>query len=271
MRAPGSPDSNAQGRAGGDRQRQLMAYSHSMSLISQPETVMAHFRRARDRCLNDVPLDCILLAGTANAGNANARMPPSAELAVSLPHDQGAVFKKGLLSALPGREPDISVRSEHIEADNVTQQVMDIDQHSKQLTGYRDRLTAIVEQPGIKASELIELESKIAEVQSQLDQLATQKTAIMDRVKRERVSVRFSAETSVSDAGRPLAEAWDSSFEILGRSASALLTLIVVVLPWLPVVALIWFIAWLVRRRKRHHATVTPVSATNAETLKPPG
>lgn len=257
---PDVPD--AMGRGGAERERQLMAYSHSTWLVSEPDTVLAHFERARDRCLNEAALNCILVSGSANAGDVSAQQAPAAQLIVTLPHDQVALFEKALRAALPGHASDIVVRSQNVEAENVTQEVVDIDRRIAQLTSYRDRLTAIAERSSIKASDLIELEEKISELQSSLDQLAAQKSTVGDRVKRERVSISFTARTTVSETARPLARAWDSSFQVLGESASAVLLILVAALPWIPVAGLIWFLVWLVRRNRRRNAP--PPQATQA-------
>jgi hypothetical protein len=241
-----------------EQQRQKMVYSHALELISQPDTILKHFSRARDRCLNDAQLDCILLGGNANAGDARAHLAPSAQLVVMLPHNQVPGFKRGLMAALPGMEADITLRSEKIDADNVTQQIVDIDQRAKQLTLYRDSLMAIARQPNITVTELTDLQNKIAEAQTQIDALATEKTGIMDRVRRERVTMQFAVDAGVSDAARPIAEAWDTSFELFGRSASTLLQLLVVLLPWLVSGAFVWLIVRLVRGRKR----AAPAAAT---------
>lgn len=262
-RAPATTESAdargpASGGSNGDRQRQLMTYTYALSLITQPETLMRHFERARDRCLNDAQLDCILLGGNANAGDENVRTPPSAELTVMLPHEQVPTFKRSLMAALPGLEADIRLRSEKIDADNVTQQIVDIDQRTRQLTLYRDSLTAIVRQQGIQIAELTDLQNKIAEVQSQLDALTTEKTGIMDRVRRERVTVQFAVDAGVADAGRPIAEAWDTSFSIFGRSASALLMIVVGVAPWAAVAVFVWLVVRLFRRRRRPGPAAMP-------------
>jgi hypothetical protein len=254
-----------------DRDRQWMAYSHTMALVMDAATVSPHFTRARDACLQNAALNCILLSGSVSAGDERAQQPPSAQLVVSLPHDQVAAFQKVLLSPLAGQaRSDIEVRQQSTRADNLTQQVTDIDRRTGQLTTYRDRLTALAERPGLKAEDLIPLEEKISELQSELDQLATSKANIVERVKREQISISYNAHTTVTEAARPLSRAWDRSFELLGESAGSVLTFVVLLLPWLPVVGIIWLIAWIFHRRAQRRrereaaakAAIAPAPAT---------
>jgi hypothetical protein len=257
-----------------DRDRQWMAYSHSMSLVMEGATVERHFTRARDACLQNAALNCILLSGSVTAGDETAQQPPSAQLMVSLPHDQVAAFQKVLLSPLSGQaKSDIEIRQQSTQADNLTQQVTDIDRRVGQLTGYRDRLTALAERPGLKAEDLIPLEEKISELQSELDQLSSAKANIVERVKREQISIAFNARTTVTEAARPVAQAWDSSFEVLGNSASTVLLLLVALLPWLPVAALVWFVVWLFRRnaRRRREREAAAKAAAAPPTPAPTG
>jgi hypothetical protein len=62
--------------------------------------------------------------------------------------------------------------------------------------------------------------------------------------------VQFAVDAGVTDAARPIAEAWDTSFEIFGRSASMLLMLVVVLAPWLAIGGLVWLTVRLFRRKR---------------------
>ena len=246
-----------------ERERQWMAYSHSMWLVMPPASVEPYFTRARDFCLQNPALNCILIAGAANAGDVNAQQPPSAQLTVTLPHDQVAVFQKAVLAPLPGQgKSDIVVRQQSTQAENLTQQVTDIDRRVAQLTSYRDRLTVIAERSNIKAADLIELEEKISELQSELDQLASSKLTIVERVTRERLEITFTSTVSLTESARPVSQAWEQSFEVLGNSASTVLLLVVAIVPWIPVGLLIWLVVWVVRRQaKRRQPPPAPAPA----------
>lgn len=254
-----------------ERERQWMAYSHSMQLVMPPATVEPHFTRARDFCLQNAALNCILIAGSANAGDENAQQPPSAQLTVTLPHDQVAVFEKAVLAPLAGQaKTDIVVRQQSTQAENLTQQVTDIDRRVSQLSSYRDRLTAIAERSNIKASDLIELEEKISELQSELDQLASSKLQIVERVTRERLDISFIAQVSLTDTGRPVSQAWDQSFEVLGQSASTVLLLVVGLLPWIPLALLVWLVVALIRRSMKRRRAAAVVIAPVTPPPAPP-
>jgi len=257
MAAPVSTADERSAATGGLQQaQQLMAYSHAMWLVMDAAAVQPHFENARDRCLREAALNCILVSGSANAGDKNAAEAPAAELVVTLPHDQVAPFEKSLLG------PGVTVRQQSVQAENITQQAVDIDRRTAQLTSYRDRLTAIAERPGVKADDLIPLEEKISELQGQLDELAAQKTTVGERAHRERVTISFTAETTVTESERPIARALDQSFEVLGESASAVILILVALLPWIPVGLGIWGIVWLVRRNARRRKAAKAAAAS---------
>ena len=66
---------------------------------------------------------------------------PVAYLTVALPHDGLTPFEASLLTPFQGEDAsDVVVRSRAMNAQNVTQQVADIDRRLAQLTDYRERL-----------------------------------------------------------------------------------------------------------------------------------
>ncbi len=81
------------------------------------------------------------------------------------------------------------------------------------------------------------------------------------RVDTELMNVALSAHASLAVVSSPLAEAWRDAARVLGQSAASAFTFLVVVIPWLPLIALAGYLLsrlWrIVRRRRAQAATAT--------------
>lgn len=171
----------------------------------------------------------------------------NATLIVELPHEQIALFQKNLLSALPGEAADdVHVTSRSTQAQNVQQEKTDISHRLTQLTDYRDRLNALAKRANASVEDLIKIESELSNVEGQIEQLSAQGRDVSGRVAREQLSVLMTEHESLSDAFRPLGRVWRGSISLLARSAADALQFIIQIIPWLPIIALVIFLApWL--------------------------
>src|SRR5262249_30650537 len=121
-----------------------IAYSYQLALEMAPDGISKRFERARQECLTNAALKCLLVRASVQAGEAISGISPSAILEVRLPHDTIDTFEQGVSKPLDGEQPgDLTVRSRSTTAEDVTEQVMDVDQHLAQQTDYRERLNAL--------------------------------------------------------------------------------------------------------------------------------
>lgn len=227
-------------------------YDHSLTVSMASEHIKARFERARDRCQNDLALKCkVTSASFRLVGEPDAPLP-IANLSVALPHDAVAPFEEGLLALLPGEnKDDVVVKARNTTAMNVTNQVKDIEARLSQLTNYRDRMMDLSKRSGAKTDDLIKIEGEISRTQSEIEAIEGQRRDLAERIAKENLSIAFEAQSTVGDALQPVSEVWQDSLRLLGASAAAVLALIVGVLPWIPILALVFFlIRWLWRRKR---------------------
>ncbi len=228
-------------------------YDHNISISMASEHIKARFERARDRCQNDPALKCKITAASFRlVGEPDAPLP-IANLSVALPHDAMAPFEEGLLALLPGEsKDDVVVRARNTNAQNVTNQVRDIDARLAQLSNYRDRMMELSKRGGAKTDDLIKIEGEISRTQSEIEQIEGQRRDLADRIAKENLSISFEAQSTVSDAFQPVRDVWQESLRVMGNSAAAALGLIVAIIPWIPLFLGAYFLVrWLWRRARR--------------------
>lgn len=231
-------------------------YDHALSVTMASEHIKARFERARDRCEKDAGLKCKVMSASYSLLGSPGAPLPVAYLSVAMPHDGIAPFEASLLVPLPGEDAaDVAVRSRSTTAQNVTQQVTDLDRRIAQLTDYRDRLQILSKRGNASTDDLIKIEGEISRAQTELEQLDAQKRTLAERIARENLTITFEAQSTVGDALQPMRDVWQSSLRILGESAGAALGFTIRALPWIPVVVLAFFLfRWLWRRVRRKPA-----------------
>jgi len=232
-------------------------YDHNLTVSMASEFIKARFERARDRCQNDAALKCKITSASFRLLGAPDAPLPVANLSVALPHDGVIAFEESVLATLPGEDAaDVRVTSRNTSAQNVTNQVKDLDTRLNQLTDYRDRMAALAKRGGTKTEDLIKIEGEISRTQSEIEQIEGQRRDLAERIAKENLSISFEPQSTGVDAFQPVADVWQSSLRLLGASAATVLALMIGILPWLPVIILIYALArWLWRRRKRTRAS----------------
>lgn len=238
------------------------AYSHAIRIEMQRATIRPRFERARDRCLQDTTISCTLVAASINI-DENTNYPSSyAQLVVLLPHDKVDPFADSLLQPLNGESAgSAQLRSRSTQAGNVTKQAADVGRRLTQLTDYRDRLTALSRRADAKVDELIKLASELSTAQSNVEQWAAQQRDVSERVAKERLTISLSERPGVGDAMRPMLLAGSAAIETFSASAATALSFVIWSIPWLPILALAFFVLsrlWNFTRRRRA-AAAAPV------------
>ena len=233
-----------------------LAYTHNLAVEMADDKVAPRYDRARTACLEDQTLNCNLIEASITVGNANAGIRPNASLSVRLPHDSVAKFQTGLLKLLPGEGPgEPSVRRSSTNAEDLTLQITDNDRRLAQATDYRDRLTVLSRRGDAKVDDLIQVQEKLSEVQSSIEAMTIESRQLNTRVDTEMLNISLSSYDRLTAVSSPLGEAWRNSARELGQSTASAFLFVVVLLPWLPVIAfgglaLMWL--WRFLRKIRH-------------------
>jgi hypothetical protein len=194
-------------------------------------------------------LGCQILSSTLDQSN---KRQSYARTAVRIAPQNFPAFES-IISAPPGQ---VSTRNESAEDKSLP--YLDIEKRLEIKSALRDRLTAMVREPGQKVGELATLEKQIAEVQGDIESATAQLNYLKTITETVRVDIEYLG--VIGQPGgtdlQPLAEALSSGFDTFVTSLAAVITFVIAFIPWLPVIALaIWAIR-VVRRRWQRNANI---------------
>ena len=132
-------------------------------------------------------------------------------------------------------------------SEDKTSNVLDTDAKLKNRTAYRDSLRAMLGKSGAKIQDLVEIQEKLTEVQSELDGETASRKILANETEKVAVEIIFLVERP-SHSGSAFAPIWNAfrdSGSNLGESVAMLIMFVVAVLPWL--IAL-WLAIWLLKK-----------------------
>ncbi|KQT99256.1 hypothetical protein ASG60_05305 [Methylobacterium sp. Leaf469] len=231
-----------------------LAYTHDLTIGLPPDRVAAHFAAARDRCLTDAGLGCILVTSSIDDG-PRPQGRPQAQIQVRLPHESVAPYVAFLTAPLPGEAAgDVVLRRQATRADDLTTPIADGGRRLAQLAAYRARLDELSAKADTRVEDLIRIAQELSKVQSEIEEGEAKQRGLQRRVDTEIVSVSLRSDSARAGAFAPVEEAWSQAGQTFGASAGAALRFAVASLPWLPVAAIGLFLVralWRLRRRKR--------------------
>lgn len=139
------------------------------------------------------------------------------------------------------------------QTEDKTTMVVDTEARIKNSTEFRDNLRKMMARPGVSVKDLVDIQEKLAEVQSQLDSESAQRKILANETEKVAVEIEFRSERTTSrSALRPIGDALRESAEVLAESVASLITAVVAVIPWLIVIVPVgWAVVRAWRRRKR--------------------
>jgi len=229
-----------------------LAYRHQVSLQMAEANIQPRFDRARDLCLANAELHCVLQSATLTVGDPHGLQRTTASLVVRLPHDQVGVFYDHLLAPLPGEATAAVVTSRSTQADDLTKAIVDIGQRQKQLIDYRDRLLVLAKIPDAKVDDLVKIAGELSNVQSNIEAITGEKVALDERVANEVIDVNLHTDPGTIGMFTPVATVWKQAGQVFGNSASRTLRFAIEALPWLPLWAIGYgLLIFAVRRIRR--------------------
>nr|WP_311274223.1 DUF4349 domain-containing protein [Methylobacterium sp. WCS2018Hpa-22] len=242
-----------------------LAYTHDLTIGLPPQRVNAHFEAARDRCLNEAALKCVLVAASVDDGRRPAGRP-QAQVQVRLPHESVAPFMAFVTAPLPGEATgDVVLRSQSTRADDLTDAIEDGGRRLAQLTAYRARLDAIAARPDPRVEDLIRIAQELAQVQSQIEEADAKQRGLNQRVDTELVSIALRSDEARAGPLAPVEEAWAQAGQTFGESAGSALRFVVAGLPWLPLVLIGVLLLRALWRRRGRQSAVTERTSSRAQ------
>jgi hypothetical protein len=137
------------------------------------------------------------------------------------------------------------------EAEDLGRQIVDVEARIAAKQQLADRLRALIDRPGAKVGELVEAERAFAEAQAELDSARSQLELMQRRVAMSRIEAGYqSSAPEGSGAFAPVRSAFARAGQMLGASVGAVITFIVLALPWALLLALLVLgVRWWRRRR----------------------
>jgi hypothetical protein len=193
---------------------------------------------ARDRCASP---DCEVLESSYSRESRNS----PAQARIRLRIAPGA--SEGFLEEIAKQGDVIERRS---EAEDKTDQVVDVDARLRNTTELRDRLRKLLATPGASVKDLAEIEAQLARAQAELDSAAGRRQALAQETEKVAITIDIRPRREIAEAGvlAPITAAFKSIGHTLAQSVAVLITFIVAVLPWL---LLLVPVAWAWRRWRR--------------------
>jgi hypothetical protein len=243
----GEPVTTGQGAKPGPVKR--VAVSHSFALELPDNDVEAVHRRHLSECGR---LGCTVISTMLDRSHGR-RISARSEIRIA--PEAFAAFAD-ILAAPPSR---IVTHSE--TADDKTAPMLDVEKRLEVKSALRDRLSAILREPGTKtATELITIEKELAQVQGDIESTIAQLDYLRTLTETVHVVVTYdglAAQAAGIDLS-PLTRAGTNIGSTLVWSTASLISFVAAVVPWLPLIALA---AWGVRRAiRRWRATRSAAS-----------
>jgi len=229
------------------RRDKSLAYEHTIDIALEPSVLPNRIQEIQDACATDKTYGCTLLDVSFRSGVND----PSGTIRLRVAPGGVAVFTA---TASKGG----SVKQQVTHAEDLTEQVTDIERELALLTAHRDRLTEIAKDKSLKIDQLIAVSKELATVQTQIDAAATTRANLHRRIDTElltfNLSVPYEAmvaeHTPVRDALHSFATDFTDAIAQVIRFIAGLIPWLVVIVPGLILVRLLWHAIgrWLARR-----------------------
>lgn len=132
-----------------------------------------------------------------------------------------------------------------IQAEDLSKQMIDTQARINAKQALADRLLTLIKTGGGKVGDLVEAERAFAEAQEELDAARSNMAEMQGRVALSKVEISYTSRNASGGFLRPVREAFSEGGRAMGTSIGALVTFVIVVIPW---VALLAVLLWIKRR-----------------------
>ncbi len=203
--------------------KKYIALRHHLQIETPAEQMQAAFDAAVAHC---EALNCQMLS--ANYNKETHYNPPSASLSVRVPPRNVQIFLDGLAK-------NGEVMQHGRDSEDKTNQVVDADARIKNLTELRDRLRVMLTDKSAKFKDLIEVETQLANTQSELDSFTSMRKALSLETDLVAVNIDFTAAQGITEQGffAPVARAFKNAGSVMMESFGSVITFVVSAIPWL--------------------------------------
>jgi hypothetical protein len=216
-----------------------IAINHHFSLQAPGEQIPAIHQKHLAECRR---LGCEILNTSLDQSiRGRARARSSVRIAPqALP-----AFEKAI------SEPPAEVIVQTETAEDKSLPLLDVEKRLEAKSALRDRLTAMVRQPGqASIADLAAIERQIAEVQGDIEAATAQRDHLRTITETVRVDIDYSS-ISASAGGvnfSPIVDAVTGGLDTFIQSAATVIVFAIATAPWIPLAA---FALWAIRRTRR--------------------
>jgi len=224
-----------------DASHRFIAVRHKVEILSREAELPKGWESIISFCAS---IQCEVTASSLTARTRDFSASGSIVMRVA-PQDFAKLFAQA--------EKQGNVVQHTTESEDKTSAVVDTEAKLKNLTAYRDSLRAMLAKPSLSVKDLVEIQEKLSEVQSELDSETATRKILANETEKIAVEINFRIERQ-SKRRSGLTPIWDAlrdSGSNLGESLATLIMVMVAVIPWLVVFVLaIWLLRKLWRKRR---------------------
>ena len=222
-----------------------IAYSYSITYAFDRRTVAQVQGQQLALCRQLGPARCLVVKSTLSAAGPDDHIVSDQAVLLVDARLAGKMNQRLDALAISG---GAKLANRQVEAEDVTQQVIDTDARVRAKQALAERLLAIIKSGKGKVGELVEAERAYATTQEELDAARGEQAALSQRVAMSRVTIDYSFDDT--PGGRsPVRASLATAGDTLAKSVAALVTAIVAALPWLIAGAIVVALLRWVRRK----------------------
>lgn len=224
--------------------QRFIAVRHKLEILASEASLAKGWQSVIDFCAT---IQCEVVSSSVMARTSESVPAGSIILRVA-PQDYAKLFAE--------TEKQGNIIQHTTETEDKTSQVVDLEAKIKNQNTYRDSLRAMLAKSSAKVSDLVEIQEKLTEVQSELDSEAAQRKILANETEKIAVEINFRIEVASRRRSvfAPIGAAFRDSGYNLSESVATLIAFVIAILPWL--VALI-LVIWLIRKLWRRRVTAT--------------
>ena len=198
-----------------------LAYDYTYGFSAGADGVEALLKADQAACENAGPLECQMISLTSDSIRDAAYVRKTLELRAT-----AAWVKKwqgGLDAAVTKAHGRIA--QQNISSEDLSLQIVDATAHIQNKEALRDRLQQIIRTSNGKVAELIEAETQLSEVQTDIDASKSALAVMQKRVATSHLTLTYESDGAAASRGtfEPVVEAWKG---VLGNMMSVVALLI---------------------------------------------
>ncbi len=203
--------------------KRYLAFRHHLTVETEAANVKAQFEAAVKHCES---LQCQMLNASFN--NETENQPASAYLSVRVPPAQFDAFLNSV-------EKSTKILQHQRDSEDKTDAVIDVEARLKNATDLRDRLRKMLAEQPAKIKDILDIESKLSEIQAQIDSANGIRKSLSNETDWVAIDIQFQAKQGVTEKGffAPIADALKNAGNVIVTSFASIITLMVALLPWL--------------------------------------